>query len=285
MTTTADAIVVGGGLHGLSAALHLAQGGLRVLVLEKDYPGRHASGVNAGGVRRLGRDFAEIPLSVAALRMWQEIESLVDDDCGFSACGQVKVAETEAELQGLRDRAEKIRDLGFAHEEIVGENELRALVPAIADHCVGAMVCRADGAANPVRTVTAFRRKAVALGAQIRCGAPVTGIARQGGVWRVEAGGARFEAPVLVNAAGAWGRQVAAMLDEAVPLQADAPMLMITERVAPFLTPVLGAAGRKLSFKQFAIERSRAVAQFLQQQQKQLAGAGAAAAKSPIQRP
>jgi sarcosine oxidase subunit beta len=42
------------------------------------------------------------------------------------------------------------------------------------------------------------------------------------------------------------------MLDEAVPLQADAPMLMITERVAPFLTPVLGAAGRKLSFKQFA---------------------------------
>jgi sarcosine oxidase subunit beta len=171
MTTTADAIVVGGGLHGLSAALHLAQGGLRVLVLEKDYPGRHASGVNAGGVRRLGRDFAEIPLSVAASRMWQEIESLVDDDCGFSACGQVKVAETEAELQGLRDRAEKVRDLGFAHEEIVGQTELRALVPAIADHCVGAMVCRTDGAANPFRTVTAFRRKAVALGAQIRCGA------------------------------------------------------------------------------------------------------------------
>ena len=62
---TPDAIIVGGGLHGLSAALHLASAGLRPLVLEKDYPGRHASGVNAGGVRRLGRDFAEIPLSTS----------------------------------------------------------------------------------------------------------------------------------------------------------------------------------------------------------------------------
>jgi sarcosine oxidase subunit beta len=247
-----DAIIVGGGLHGLSAALHLAREGLRPLVLEKDHPGRHASGVNAGGVRRLGRDLAEVPLSVEAMRLWHGIEELTGDDCGFVRCGQVKVAETEAELDRLRARAAEVRALGFDHEEIVGRDELRALVPAIAEHCVGAMVCRDDGAAIPFRAVTGFRRRAEALGAEIRAPAAVTRIARKGGTWRVEAGGERHEAPILVNAAGAWGARVAGMLGEAPPLEAHAPMLMITERVAPFLTPVLGAAGRTLSFKQFA---------------------------------
>lgn len=255
MTATSrppDAIIIGGGLHGLSAALHLARGGLKPLVLEKDYPGRHASGVNAGGVRRLGRDFAEIPLSVVALRMWHGIADLTGDDCGFTACGQVKVAETEAELHALRDRAARVREIGFKHEEIVGHEELRDLVPAIASHCTGAMVCRDDGAANPFRTVMAFRQRAVELDAEVRSGMAVTQIAHRAGMWRVASGGAVFEAPVVINAAGAWGGCIAGLLGESPDLRADAPMLMITEPVAPFLTPVLGAAGRKLSFKQFA---------------------------------
>jgi sarcosine oxidase subunit beta len=56
---------------------------------------------------------------------------------------------------------------------------------------------------------------------------------------------------VLVNCAGAWADRVARQLGEAAPLRVEAPMLMITERVAPFLRPVIGAASRPLSFKQF----------------------------------
>ncbi len=246
-----DAVIVGGGLHGLSAALHLARAGLKPLVLEKDYPGRHASGVNAGGVRRLGRHLAEVPLSVAAMEIWHEIEALVDDDCGFTACGQVKVAETPAELEGLRRRVEELRRAGFDHEELIGAAELRDLVPAVAAHCVGAIVCRADGAANPFRTVEAFRRKALALGARVESGAEVGALRREGGIWHVRSTAGDFQAPCLINAAGAWGGGIAARLGEAVPVRAEAPMLMITERVAPFLRPVLGASGRVLSFKQF----------------------------------
>ena len=84
MVETADAVIVGGGLHGCSAALHLARRGVKPLVIEKDHVGRHASGVNAGGVRRLGRDLAEIPLSAASMELWHGIEDLVEDDCGFS---------------------------------------------------------------------------------------------------------------------------------------------------------------------------------------------------------
>ena len=89
MVETADVVIVGGGLHGCSAALHLARRGVASVVIEKDHVGRHASGVNAGGVRRLGRDLAEVPLSAASIELWHGIEDLVDDGCGFHPTGQV----------------------------------------------------------------------------------------------------------------------------------------------------------------------------------------------------
>ena len=58
-TRAAEVIIIGGGLHGSSAALHLARAGVRALVIEKNYVGRHASGVNAGGVRTLSRLVAQ----------------------------------------------------------------------------------------------------------------------------------------------------------------------------------------------------------------------------------
>ena len=53
MARAADVVIIGGGIHGCSTALHLALRGLKPILIEKDYAGRHASGVNAGGVRQL----------------------------------------------------------------------------------------------------------------------------------------------------------------------------------------------------------------------------------------
>lgn len=247
---TADVVVIGGGIHGCSTALHLALRGVKTILVEKDHAGRHASGVNAGGVRQLARHVAEIPLSIASMALWERIEELVGDDCGFSSAGTVLVAETDEELAGFRARVEDLRLRGFTHEELVDRAELRRLVPAVSEHCPGGVVSRRDGAADPFRTTQAFRRRAVEKGVTVLEGVRVTGIARQGSAWRVETSDGPIEAPKVVNAAGAWADRIAAALGEPVPLEVIAPMLMVTSRVPAFIDPVVILRGRKLSFKQ-----------------------------------
>ncbi len=249
--TSSDVLIIGGGLHGCSTALHLAMAGHKVRLLEKDHIGRHASGVNAGGVRRLGRDPAEIPLAQAALKIWQHLPDLIGDDCGFSSVDQIRVAENPTEWTQLRDRMDQLHALGFQQEALIDSQELRRMIPALSDHCVGGLICRGDGYANPPRTVAAFAKRAAELGAQIQQQTVAQRITHQHNLWQIDTDQGRYEALVLIICAGAWADRLCTQIGELVPLQAEAPMLMITERIQPFLNPVVGATSRPLSFKQW----------------------------------
>ena len=246
-----DVLVVGGGLHGLSAALHLARRGRRVRVLEARRVGAHASGYSAGGVRTLGRHWAEVPLALEALERWHAMAALVGEDCGFRAVGQVKVAESEAEFAMLEARVGALRARGWRHEELVDAAEVRRLLPAVAPHVVGGVATRRDGFAAPLRTTHAFRRAAEAAGAEIVEDAKVVAAERAADLWHLRmADGSIHAAPLLVNAAGAWGARLARMAGDVIPLGFNAFMMMLTDRQPLFVAPVVGAAGRPLSFKQ-----------------------------------
>ena len=247
----ADVIVIGGGLHGLSSALHLARRGARVTVLESDVCGRHASGVNAGGVRTLGRHDAEIALSLASRDVWFDLPALVGDDAGFVPSGQLKIAENETELDDCRARVARLNALGFTHEVLVDARAVRERVPSLSRHVAGGIWVEHDGYALPFRAVTAFRRAAERLGVVIREQCAARTLRRQHGLWEIEAGNHVWRAPRVVNAAGAWAGEFARQAGEPVPVEPRGLMLMVTQAVPAFIEPVLGATGRPLSFKQF----------------------------------
>lgn len=247
---TIDTVVVGGGLHGLSAALHLARAGRRVVILERSWVGRHASGASAAGVRTLFRHLAEIPISLEAMDMWHNIERIVGDGCGFHSHGQIFVAEHPEHVPTLEKRLAMTVAAGYRHEELIDRAELLRLVPAISPHCTAGLIARHDGAADPHRTLLAFRRSAEAAGVTIYEGLGVTAIEREGADWRVRTGDLSFVAPTIVNAAGAWAGKIAAMMGDEIPLGHKASMMIVSERIAPLLKPVVAVIERPLSFKQ-----------------------------------
>lgn len=247
--STADVIVIGGGLHGCSAALQLALKGLDCTILERGRAGGGASSANAGGVRRIGRDPAELELAAASMDMWNELEDLTGSDGGFTRSGHVFVAENENEFDMLRDRHKRLLQLGYDFERPISGPDLRKAVPVLSDHIVGGLVAWDDGYADPFKTMRAFRDKIEALGARVCEGVSVEGVFRRGPDWTLSTSAGEYSAPVVVNCAGPSGGTVARWFGDEAPLSVEAPMMMVTTPIPSYRGPVLGRVSGRLSMK------------------------------------
>src|ERR1700739_5176851 len=94
----ADVVIIGGGIIGTSAALFLAQKGVRGVLCEKGEIAGEKSSRNWGWCRKMGRDPREVPLAVEALRLWPEMNTMVGAETGFRRSGIVYLCRTRAEL-------------------------------------------------------------------------------------------------------------------------------------------------------------------------------------------
>src|SRR5580658_1265871 len=97
--TRADVVVVGGGIIGVSAALHLAKKGVSVALCEKGRIAGEQSGRNWGWCRTMGRDPAEIPLSIESLRMWAGMNQEVGAETGFRNSGIIYLCENQSDIE------------------------------------------------------------------------------------------------------------------------------------------------------------------------------------------
>lgn len=250
----ADFVIIGGGIQGCSAAYFLASRGQSVLLLEKDHIARHASGVNAGGVRRLGRDLAEIPLSLVAMEHWHQLESLIGADAAsaFHQSFYVKAALDEDAAEAGRQRVAALQDAGFSHEIWLDGDQLSRRLPPLGTAIHGGILVEGDGHAIPWRITRGFAAAAVAAGAVVQEQVALRQISRHGEVWQLDTSAGLVEAGVVINCAGAWGGALAGQLGEDIPLVAHAPMLAVTDAMPQFLPAVLGLINETLSLKQLA---------------------------------
>lgn len=196
-----DVAVVGAGFVGLTAARHLAAGGLKVAVLEADQLGAGASGLNAGFVvpnfakadpasvrARLG-DEAGDRLLAAVGQSADELFDLIRSAsiaCDAEQSGWLHVAHDETSAAMLQARAHAWQALGRP-VSFLSERDARDRTSA--RHCRGALLDLSGGMLNPLGLVHGLARLAIEAGASIHEQAAVTRATRAGGLWRVDVGG------------------------------------------------------------------------------------------------
>lgn len=220
--TTADVLVIGGGIAGISAAARLAPDA-RVIVLEREAAiGTHATGRSAAiFIANYGN--ATLRALNAASAPELEAPDFVDGGV-LSPRGEMLVA-TATEMPALE------RHLAEADGvEALTVAEAMELVPVLrGDLICGALIERDARDIDVDRLLQGYARLLRAHGGTIVFEAGALRIARQGGAWQVETSAGRFEAPVLVNAAGAWADAVAGLAGVApvglVPMRRSAAIL------------------------------------------------------------
>ena len=215
MADTADVIVIGAGVQGSSLAFHLASRGASVVVVERSTVAAGATGRSSGMVRVYYELLAEAKLAWAAQAWFREWGERVGGECGFTVTG----FEPSANRARIEANTAAHRALGV-DSQVVDADEIRRLAPGleIGDE-VGAYEPN-SGYADPSMTATSLIAAAKVRGARLVQGAPVTAIHQTGGrVTGITTAKGSFDAPVIVNAAGGWAKEVGDLVGMDLPIR------------------------------------------------------------------
>lgn len=206
-----DILIVGAGAVGCAVARALARYRVRVAVLEKEADvaagtsGRNSAVVHAGFNNRPGSRMAK--LCVAGNRGFEALCRALD--VPYRKTGKLLVAFDEEDLATLRRLQAQGEANGCRGLTMLSREQLHARLPQVGG--IGAMYSPETGIFDPFLYTVALAENAAANGAQFFFRTPVTALAPIPGGWQVTAGGKTWSARYLVNAAGLFSAQLAAM--------------------------------------------------------------------------
>jgi len=221
MTHTADVVVVGAGIMGVSTAYHLARlGAGRVIVLERDTVCSGSTALASGGIRHQYANRLGIELTTHSIVTYERFRDEFGVDPQFRQHGYLILIATEDELATARRSVALQRSLGV-DVELLDAAATHALCPYLntAD-LLGATYTPRDGYADPYLCATAIAARARELGVVIKQQHEVRGFLRHGDrVTGVTTAAGDFEARAVVIATGAWSGVVGKLAHVEIPVR------------------------------------------------------------------
>ena len=202
---SADVVVIGGGVNGVSTAFNLARLGVRrVTVVERRYLAAGATGKSGSLVRMHYTNETESRLAWESLKVFRDFANIVGGDCGFDASGFVEVVGPE-HAKAMAANVAMQQGIGI-DTRLVSKEELHGISPDMRVDDIGAAAYEpGSGFADPNATTFAFAAAARRLGVTIETGCEALRIVTEGGrVAGVETSGGRISTPVVVAVPGAW---------------------------------------------------------------------------------
>ena len=215
LPSSAEVVIIGGGIIGVSIAYYLAKKGAgKVVLLERGIMGEGSTGKCAGGIRTQFSTEINIRFSLLSLKVFEGFQAEFGVNPEFHPVGYLFLAAQERQWQVLKETAQRMQGMGL-DVKLLDPDEIQRQWPFLrVDDLLGGSYTKGDGYAGPYEVLQGFAKGARRLGALLREGTEVTRIhVKKGQVQAVEvATGERVLTPVVINAAGPYAGQVAAMV-------------------------------------------------------------------------
>jgi sarcosine oxidase subunit beta len=244
-----DAVVIGGGLHGLATAYYLARdhGMSDIAVIEKRYIGFGGSGRNTAIVRANQRTKENLPLYAEGLKLWPTLTDELDFNLMFFNCGNLNLAHSEAALGSMRLLVASAQFHGIK-SELLDAKQCKALVPIldISDRLtypiMGGMYHPPGGTVRHDAVVWGLAKGASKLGVHVHQETEVTGIhVEKGKVVAVKTDRGTIHTHRVLNAAGGYSTLISAMVGIRLPIHVLTIQAMVTQPLKPILHHVVSS--------------------------------------------
>ncbi len=232
MSSQARVVVIGGGVVGCSVLYHLTRlGWTDVMLLERAELTAGSTWHAAGGMHTLNGDVNMASLQAYTIRLYKEIEEASGQSCGIHRVGCLYLAGTADRHDFFRSERAKARHLGI-DMEFVSLEEARRINPLLdTSGFVAALFDPNDGHVDPNGVTNAYAKAARANGAEVHRHTPVTALRPTKDGWRVATPQGTIEAEYVVNAAGLWAREVAALAGVRLPVVPMEHQYVVTNEI------------------------------------------------------
>ncbi|MGR3454046.1 GcvT family protein [Pseudooceanicola sp.] len=233
MKTTTRVAVIGGGVVGCSVLYHLTKlGWSDVMLLERSDLTSGSTWHAAGGFHTINGDTNMAALQGYTIRLYKELEAITGMSCGLHHVGGVTLADTQDRFDMMLAERAKHRHMGL-DTRIVTPEEIREIAPVTnIEGIIGGLYDPLDGHLDPSGTTHAYAKAARMQGATIetQCMVRETN-QRPDGTWDVVTDKGTIHAEHVVNAAGLWAREVAAMAGVYLPLHPMEHHYIVTDDI------------------------------------------------------
>ncbi|NED94387.1 FAD-binding oxidoreductase [Phytoactinopolyspora alkaliphila] len=240
---SADVIVIGAGVVGASCAWYAARAGLKVTVVDRGAVAGGTTGAGEGNILVSDKPAGhELDLARLSSGLWAQAHAEVGG-FEYQRKGGLVVAESEAEHAGLLATAAGQQAVGV-ETVVVPAQDLPEHEPHLARDLAGGVYYAQDAQVQPMLAAARLLADARAHGAQVRTGVEVTGMLRAGDrVTGVRTAEGDLPAGAVVNAAGTWGGEVAAMGGVRLPILPRRGFILVTEPLPRMVRHKVYAAG------------------------------------------